>query len=278
MRHADAGYPEAHRGGAAPRRQAAGHHRLRRLARMRIVPDLALIGGRFARDVAVEVTDGRITAVTPGPSDNAPDTVRLAGKALMPGTVNAHCHSFQSLLRGFGDDLDFMDGATGRSIPTRRGSAARASTSARPSRSPRCSSRRHHLRRLLLPQGRRQRERGGGDRSGARHGHAPRPRPRYVRLGGRAPALSRDARRRRAPLRELIHAHAGDHDGHLQPAPHSPHGASEAMIRAGGEVAEAADKRFHIHLAEEKYEGERTLAGTAPRRPLSRQLGCSGRG
>ena len=32
----------------------------------------------------------------------------FSGKLLLPGTVNAHCHSFQSLLRGLGDDLDFM--------------------------------------------------------------------------------------------------------------------------------------------------------------------------
>ena len=27
--------------------------------------------------------------------------------AVVPGTVNAHAHSFQALLRGFGDDLTF---------------------------------------------------------------------------------------------------------------------------------------------------------------------------
>ena len=32
------------------------------------------------------------------------------------------------------------------------------------------------------------------------------------------------------------------------------------MIRAGCEVAEAEDTRFHIHVAEGQYEGERTLA------------------
>ena len=34
--------------------------------------------------------------------------VALPGRALLPGTVNSHCHTFQSLLRGLGDDLDFM--------------------------------------------------------------------------------------------------------------------------------------------------------------------------
>src|SRR5437879_10813798 len=52
------------------------------------------------------VEGGRIATIEPvhrlWPSD-----VMLAGKALLPGTVNTHCHTFQSLLRGLGDDLDF---------------------------------------------------------------------------------------------------------------------------------------------------------------------------
>ena len=63
----------------------------------------------------------------------------------------------------------------------------------------------------------------------------------------------------------------------VQPAPHSPHGASPAMILAGYEVAAAADTRFHIHVAEGQYEGQRTLAehGATPIRYLDR-LGVLG--
>src|SRR5436309_4042345 len=63
----------------------------------------------------------------------------------------------------------------------------------------------------------------------------------------------------------------------VQPAPHSPHGASPAMIRAGWEVAEANDTPFHIHVAEGRYEGERTLAehGATPMRYLDK-LGVLG--
>jgi 5-methylthioadenosine/S-adenosylhomocysteine deaminase len=63
----------------------------------------------------------------------------------------------------------------------------------------------------------------------------------------------------------------------VQPAPHSPHGASSAMIRAGWEVAEEAGTPFHIHVAEGRYEGERTLAehGATPVRYLDR-LGVLG--
>jgi 5-methylthioadenosine/S-adenosylhomocysteine deaminase len=49
------------------------------------------------------------------------------------------------------------------------------------------------------------------------------------------------------------------------------------MIRAGWEVAEAEDTRFHIHVAEGRYEGERTLRehGATPIRYLDR-LGVLG--
>src|SRR5262249_31753694 len=83
-----------------------------------------------------------------------------------------------------------------------------------------------------------------------------------------------DAARR---TRELIAAHRRDDTIVVQPAPHSPHGASPAMIRAGFEVAEAEDTRFHIHVAEGRYEGERTLRehGATPIRYLDR-LGVLG--
>src|SRR5262249_60782399 len=77
---------------------------------------------------------------------------------------------------------------------------------------------------------------------------------------------------------DLIRAHAGDSTVTVQPAPHSPHGASSAMIRAGWEVAEAHDTAFHIHVAEGQYEGERTLKehGATPIRYLDK-LGVLGR-
>jgi len=79
---------------------------------MRLVPDLVLVDGRFEAGRAVTVADGRIADVGPfpppwGDAAFADDLVRLPGKALLPGTVNAHCHTFQSLLQRLGDELDF---------------------------------------------------------------------------------------------------------------------------------------------------------------------------
>ena len=76
---------------------------------MRLQADVVFTGGRAENDCVVTIADGAITAVEPASPANAAaaDVVRLRGKALLPGTVNAHCHTFQSLLRGLGDDLDF---------------------------------------------------------------------------------------------------------------------------------------------------------------------------
>ncbi|MDP2700776.1 MAG: amidohydrolase family protein, partial [Candidatus Rokubacteria bacterium] len=76
---------------------------------------------------------------------------------------------------------------------------------------------------------------------------------------------------------DLIAKYATDPLVRVQPAPHSPHGASPAMIRAGFEVAQSASTRFHIHVAEGQYEGERTLKehGATPIRHLEK-LGVLG--
>jgi len=63
-------------------------------------PELLLSDGRFVRNAGLLVNDdGKILAVTL--SDAASDMiVDLPGKALLPGFVNVHSHSFQRLIRG----------------------------------------------------------------------------------------------------------------------------------------------------------------------------------
>ena len=247
---------------------------------MRLAPDLVLIDGRFERGRAITIADGRIADVGPAPaaSGEADDVERLPGKALLPGTVNAHCHTFQSLLRGLGDDLDFMAWRDRVLYPystrlDREGiylGAAFAFTEMLLHGATTCvdffylqdegnanaeaviQAARDTGIRLVLA-----RTMYDWDGAPARYREAP-----------------RDAARR---VRELIDTHAGDPTITVQPAPHSPHGASPAMIRAGYEVAEAADTRFHIHVAEGQYEGQRTLAehGATPIRYLDR-LGVLG--
>src|SRR6185503_19563254 len=45
----------------------------------------------------------------------------------------------------------------------------------------------------------------------------------------------------------------------VQPAPHSQHGASPAMIEAGAGCARDAGVPWHIHLAEEQYQVAQSL-------------------
>src|SRR2546426_12278117 len=73
---------------------------------MRLVPEVVLTPDGWRRDAAIAVTDGRIAQVGAAGPVRAGD-VALPGRALLPGTVNTHCHTVQSLLRGLGDDLDF---------------------------------------------------------------------------------------------------------------------------------------------------------------------------
>src|SRR3989442_3669648 len=74
---------------------------------MRLLPELALTPQGWETGHGVAITDGRIAAVQSVGAPRRGD-VALPGRALLPGTVNSHCHTFQSLLRGLGDDLDFM--------------------------------------------------------------------------------------------------------------------------------------------------------------------------
>src|SRR6266542_3908651 len=248
---------------------------------MRLLPEVVFCEGCYFSDRAVTISGGRITGVAPLAPDeaHAPDIVQLPGKALLPGTVNTHCHTFQSLLRGLGDDLDFMQWRDRVLYPystrlDREGiylGAAFAFAEMLLHGVTTCvdffylqddgnenaeavirAARDTGIRLVLA--------RAMYDWEGAP--------PRYRE----EPAAA--ARR----VSELIGAHAGDPMVTIQPAPHSPHGASPAMIRAGWEVAETEDTRFHIHVAEGRDEGERTLKehGVTPIRYLDK-LGVLGR-
>ena len=248
--------------------------------RIRLSAELTLVDGRFETNRAADIADGRIIDVaTLAPAGaGSSSIVSLPGKALLPGTVNAHCHTFQSLLRGLGDDLDFMQWRDRVLYPystrlDRDGiylGAAFAFAEMLLHGATTCvdffylqdegndnaeavirAARDVGIRLILA--------RAMYDWDGA---------PRRYR---EEPAAA--ARR----VSELIRAHAGHPTVTIQPAPHSPHGASSAMIRAGWEVAEEHGTPFHIHVAEGQYEGERTLRehGATPIRYLDK-LGVLG--
>jgi formiminoglutamate deiminase len=57
------------------------------------------LAGGVARDVLIEVADGRFATVTPGVAEPPPGATRLPGLT-MPGLANAHSHAFHRALRG----------------------------------------------------------------------------------------------------------------------------------------------------------------------------------
>jgi cytosine/adenosine deaminase-related metal-dependent hydrolase len=71
---------------------------------------MALVDGALVEDFAVRVLGGAIVAAgnRSGVAVPGDDVLDLGERLMLPGTINAHNHSFQSLLRGFGDDLDFL--------------------------------------------------------------------------------------------------------------------------------------------------------------------------
>src|SRR5437667_2451917 len=229
---------------------------------MRLLPDVVVLEGRWFGDEIVTMRDGRITDVAPRSSvdPTATDITRLPGKALLPGTVNAHCHAFQSLLRGLGDALDFMACRDRVLYPSsarldRDGIYLGAAFA--------FAERLRHGATTCVDFFYLQDE--GNDNAEAVIQAARDVGIRLVLARTMydwegAPARYREkpdeAARRTA---DLIARYARDPVVSVQPAPHSPHGASPAMIRAGFEVAQSMGTPFHIHVAEGQYEGARTL-------------------
>ena len=244
---------------------------------VRLVPDVVLTADGWRRDLAVAIVDGRIASVGAA-TPPRPDDVALPGRALLPGTVNTHCHAFQSLLRGLGDDLDFMGWRDRVLYPF----------SARIDRAALRTGAAFAFAEMLL-QGVTTCvdffyiHDGGNENAEAVIDAAREVGIRLVLARGMYDWAGAPERYRETPAeasrrtRELIERHRDDATVTVQPAPHSPHGASPAMLRAGFEVAEAEDTVFHVHVAEGRYEGERTLRehGVTPVRHLDR-LGVLG--
>jgi len=223
------------------------------------VAEVALVGGRRVTDFAVRVADGVIVETGSQASllaSHPTETVlAFPRKAMLPGTVNAHNHSFQSLLRGFGDDLSFLewrDKALYRYSPrlgpdgVHVGALFAFAEMALHGVTTVCDF-------FYLNDG-------GNEHAEAVIAAAKRVGIRVVLARcfydwEGAPKVYREtvpeARERFLALHRRWH---GDRTVAIQAAPHSLHGASEAMIRAGAEAAASVGVPWHIHLAEERYQ------------------------
>ncbi|HTR54088.1 MAG TPA: amidohydrolase family protein [Kofleriaceae bacterium] len=238
-----------------------------------VVADRAIVDGIARGPTAVHAIDGAIVAVGDPAVITAPGARRLdwSHRALVPGTINTHNHSFQSLLRGIGDDLPFLewrDRALYRYSP-KLGADDMATAAL------------FAFGEMLL------------------HGvttvcdfyylnaqgndHASATIEAARRLGIRivlarcfydwdgAPASYRETIPQAVTNFQALHARYHDRARGLvsvQPAPHSQHGASPEMIVAGAGCARDAGVPWHVHLAEEKWQVEQSLARFG-KRPLA---------
>jgi 5-methylthioadenosine/S-adenosylhomocysteine deaminase len=183
--------------------------------------------------------------------------------AVLPGTVNGHGHSFQTLLRGFGDDLSFAawrdlvlyplserldrDGIKAGALFDFAEMAKAGITTAVDFFYLHDRGNENDLAvveaakeigiRLVLA------------RSMYDWGGAPK---RYQET----PAVAE------RNFRELAEALRGNRMAFVQPAPHSVHAASPDMIRAGAALSNEFDIPLHIHVAEGRYERDQTLQQT----------------
>ena len=246
-----------------------------RAAEALFTADLVLVDGQAKRDWAILVERGAITATGPRKELDRPDVriVGFAGRALLPGCVNSHAHSFQSLLRGFGDDLPFdkwrseslfkygptlgPDGVYVGALFAFAEMLLHGTTTV-------CD--------FFYLQG------GGNDNARAVIRAARELGIRLVLARAfydwkNAPKEFREtvnqARDRYQELRKEV---GEDTRVSVIPAPHSLHAASEEMIRAGAACAQEAGAPFHIHVAETEQQTKEAQAqlGATPLRALDK--------
>jgi 5-methylthioadenosine/S-adenosylhomocysteine deaminase len=218
----------------------------------------------WRRRHGVAMRGGRILA-TGDPQDLAerfPDLERedWGDVAVLPGCVNAHAHSFQALLRGFGDDLSFMRWREGVLYPfserldtesIRTGALFDFAEMARAGITTVVDFFYLHDR--------------GNENDLAVIAAAREVGIRIVLARSMYDWSGAPARYLETPdvavrnTRELHALNRQDTQAFVQPAPHSIHGASVEMIQAGAALAEELDTKFHIHVAEGRYEREMSL-------------------
>jgi 5-methylthioadenosine/S-adenosylhomocysteine deaminase len=226
------------------------------------LPESLLVAEGARAGWGLVARDGRIVAVGPaaGLETAHGDAARdeLPGLLLLPGTVNAHSHSFQSLLRGLGDDRPFMEWRTYlyRLMPRLDAEGVYAGAL--------FAFGEMLLRGITtvcdffyLHHGTNER-----DLAVARAARDVGIRlvlARAMMDWETAPATFRESpEQATANGRELAARLQGDPLVSVVPAPHSPHAASAEMVRAGARLAAEWGTPWQIHVAEAPYEGAAT--------------------
>lgn len=237
--------------------------------------DLIVIDGEPKSQWGILVDKGEITAVGARKDLDRPDVriVAFPGRVLLAGCVNAHAHSFQSLLRGIGDDLPFArwrGEALFRWAPklgvneVYAGALLAFAEMLQYGVTTVCD--------FFYLNG------GGNDRARAVIRAAREVGIRLVLARTfydwqeGPPEFRETPEEARARFFELREESKDDARVNVIPAPHSLHACSEAMLRTAVACANEVASTWHIHLAEEKdqVEAAKEKFGATPLRALEK--------
>lgn len=230
--------------------------------KMILIPEIVLTDLVPRRAWAIAIDGGKIIAVGPRESliQEYPDAEirEEPGMLALPGTINAHSHSFQSLMRGLSDDqpftnwrrilYQFMPQLDEEGVYT--AALFAFAEMLRGGITTVCDF-------FYLHHG------------GIAHDLAAIQAARDIGIRlvfartmmdwSVAPSAFRETVDQAVANSQALAAKIqGDPRVTVLPAPHSPHGASGAMIRAGARLAAEWGTPWHIHVAEAPYEGEET--------------------
>ncbi len=234
---------------------------MRNPARRALAPERVWRNGQWERERVVLVNGGRIERVIS--RDETPADLLIEDfpqRLMLPGTINAHNHSFQSLLRGIADDCDFFTwrdralyGYTPRMTEDVIYHAARFAFAEmlRAGVTTVCDF-------FYIHSGS-----NANDHAVIRAARDVGIRITLARTmydwDGAPPQYLETIDEAVARTRELWQEYRDAEDVAICPAPHSPHAASPAMIQAGSRLAEELGTRFHIHVAEGRYERDQIM-------------------
>ncbi len=220
--------------------------------------DWVVVDGQAKAAQALRVADGSIVSVVPVAQLSAEEkasAMHFSDGLLVPGFVNSHNHSFQSLLKGFCDDRDFFtwrDQALYKYAQTLSRDDLYTGALFAFGEMLKCgittvcdffyiNDQANDNARAIIE---------AALDIGMRVVMA---RTLYDWDG--APARFRETVHQAIENTRQLHAEFKAHPlVHVLPAPHSLHGASIDMILAGAQLAEELDTRFHMHIAEGQYE------------------------
>ena len=236
-------------------------------------PQSLYVNGTFLKNQGVLVEDNLIKKINDAEilERSYPDAEITEWKnmVMVPGTVNAHNHCFQSLLRGIACDrpfLEWRDNALYKYSPRLKKEHIYNGAVFAFSEMMKCGvttvSDFFYLHNFGIE----------SDEMIIKAAHDVGIRLVLARTmydwNGAPDGYVESIEQAVANTRELAVRYKRDDMVNILPAPHSLHAASPEMVLAGYELAKELGTRFHIHVAEEPFEVEQVMAEHGGKTPI----------